>query len=784
MSDPTRMNPVDPAASHLYALAHAAMATSVAGQSWAWPTIDFSDPEQRRFGDYELLAELGRGGMGVVYRARQRSLDREVALKFIAAGMADSLQVARFMGEARAAARLVHPNIVPVYEVGSVGDVHYFSMPLMEGESLEGRLQRGPMTAAALLDLAIPVCEAVDYAHRLGLLHLDLKPANILIDGRGEPLVADFGLARHVDESGGVAAQEVSGTPAFMAPEQILIQQYRLTAATDLYALGALLYRGLSGTSPHGQGDSEELIRRALAGRIRPLREVAPEVDADLEAVVMHCLELEPKHRYPSVRALMEDLRRVSSGLPVSVRRPGPLERVRRWLAREPRLAVAAGVAFVAIAAGGSIAFAQWREAESARALAVSERDAATAAREAEAVQRLRAQYAAALGARLFVRGSELKDDSAAANEVLAWLDERLPGDEVRQAAVLTDFAAALSDRGSLPPLQSLMVRVVETAGADFRSRVAERLAASGTARGLLHAAMLVWRDEEQDSDLERTGTLLRQALDKDPADPFAWYVASTYCSKEQPRRCPIEGAAARLAALDPGNAQSWILRAVHASGAEAYDAIAEAARQQSYRDYFLGTYQAYADAIRNSGVAVPALLGGPARALAPTQEPAMTIAMIEAQTIPVAPYQRLIELCHPGRDMPDSGTIRASCLRVGELMARSRTGILTENVGGAIVRRLAPGTPLADEMKALRARYVYLIEQYFALTPSQQLSYPIEQALRETAELGELEAYARIVSHYGRPTTPPADWQPKEPTALMLPEEREEYRRQQAASR
>ncbi|MBK8068039.1 MAG: serine/threonine protein kinase [Rhodanobacteraceae bacterium] len=259
------------------------MASSVAGQSWDWPVLDFSDPAQRQFGDYELLAELGRGGMGVVYRARQRSLDREVALKFIAAGMADPLQVARFLGEARAAAKLVHPNIVPVFEVGSVGEVHYFSMPLIDGETLDARLKRQKPPRAELLALMIKVCEALDYAHRLGLLHLDLKPANILIDPRGEPLVADFGLARQMDADGGVKAQEVSGTPAYMAPEQILIEQYRLTVATDIYALGALLYRSLSGVSPHGEGASADLIRRALAGQIRPLEQAG--VDRDLAAV-------------------------------------------------------------------------------------------------------------------------------------------------------------------------------------------------------------------------------------------------------------------------------------------------------------------------------------------------------------------------------------------------------------------------------------------------------------------------------------------------------------------
>ncbi len=353
--------------SYLYSLARMAMASSVDGKYWEWPTLDFSNPAQRQFGDFELLAEIGRGGMGVVYRARQCSLDREVALKFIATGMADTLRVTRFLGEARAAARLVHPNIVPVFEVGSIGEIHYYSMPLIEGESLEALLQRQSPASDELVALMLKVCEAVDYAHRLGLLHLDLKPANILIDARGEPLVADFGLARHMDASGGVDAQEVSGTPAFMAPEQILIQQYRLTAATDIYALGALLYRCIAGVSPHGQGAAADLIRRALAGQIRRLGELAPTADRDLAAICEKCLALDQNDRYASVRALSADLRRVEAGLPVSVRSLGWLERARRWLRREPRLALAQAIAFLAISVGALTTAMLWQQSQAAR---------------------------------------------------------------------------------------------------------------------------------------------------------------------------------------------------------------------------------------------------------------------------------------------------------------------------------------------------------------------------------------------------------------------------------
>jgi serine/threonine protein kinase len=297
----------NPADSMLLSLARV-MAGSGVKDHGGWPTLDLTDPRQREFGDYELLEELGRGGMGVVYRARQRSLDRDVAIKFIAEWFADTSRVVRFLAEARVAARLIHPNIVPVHEVGSVEGMHYFSMPLIEGRSLAKLLEQSTLAAPAATALLLKLCEAMDYAHRLGLLHLDLKPANILIDARDEPLIADFGLARRMDERGGADAQEVSGTPQFMAPEQILIKQYRLTPATDIYALGAILYQCLTGTSPHGEGDADEIIRRAAAGRVRRPREVNPAVPRDLDAICMKCLELQPRDRYATAAHLAEDL--------------------------------------------------------------------------------------------------------------------------------------------------------------------------------------------------------------------------------------------------------------------------------------------------------------------------------------------------------------------------------------------------------------------------------------------------------------------------------------------
>jgi hypothetical protein len=771
VTHPTQVLPPDVRSSQLLSLARIAMADSVAADGqWRWPTLDFADPQQRRFGDYELLAELGRGGMGVVYRARQLSLDRIVALKFIAAGLSDTHQVARFVGEARAAARLVHPNIVPVFEVGSVDEIHYFSMPLIDGESLEQRLQQ-PMATPELLRLVLRVCEAVDYAHRLGLLHLDLKPSNVLIDERGEPLIADFGLARHMDENGAVQAQEVSGTPAFMAPEQILIKQYRLTAATDLYALGALLYRCLGGASPHGEGQADELIRRALAGRIRPLSELAPKISPDLAAVCEKCLALEPRDRYPSVRALIEDLRRVEAGLPVSVRRPGLFERAQRWLRREPKLAVAAGVAFAAIALGGLGAFSQWREAESARAIAVQQRDVADAARAAETEQRQRAEDAAALGAFLYRLRAE-KASGGSSVDVIKWLQARAPGDETRQADILDGFAVALRSNGLGSVLNELLFAVLARQGAGYRRSVVAALTSLATPEALIQAAMLTLHDDEIVEREQAIASLLDRAFEKAPDSAFGWYVATLYCAGERPEACPKD-AARRLTEVDPSNGYAWLLLATTQSGDAAYASLRRAARSERFDDYLAATYAAYAHAFEDSKVKPPQLVARPARVLAPRARVERVVAQVQSMAMPFPALYNFVNLCRPERIQGRDHATRDDCIEVGTRMARMKGGLITNMVGVAVVRRLARGTPLEAEMKALRARYVYLSEVHKALGSGAQLSYDLERRQRDVQEVGELESYARIAAHFGKPTMPPADWVPDNPETLLLPEER-----------
>lgn len=334
--------------------------------------LDLSDPQQREFGDYELVERLGAGGMGVVYRARQRSLDREVAVKLLSAGpWAAGDSVERFRREAQAAARLQHPNIVAIHEIGSHDELDYFSMALVRGPSLAHLLARdGPMAPRDAARLVRTIADALHYAHRLGVLHLDLKPGNVLIDEAGEPLVADFGLSRRIDGAPPVDPGEVSGTPSYMAPEQIEPGRHGLGVATDIYGLGAVLYELLTGEPPFHAPTPGQTLVLARDGRLRRPRRYRPDLPLDLEAICLRCLARAPGDRYPDARALADDLDRFLEGRAVSVRPLSVAQRAWRWLRREPRLGGAILLAALALVVGLGAALFQWERAEAGAAAA------------------------------------------------------------------------------------------------------------------------------------------------------------------------------------------------------------------------------------------------------------------------------------------------------------------------------------------------------------------------------------------------------------------------------
>jgi serine/threonine protein kinase len=283
----------------------------------------------RSFGEYVLLEELGRGGMGIVYKARQRSPDRIVALKMVLRGeTATPTDLARFRAEAEAAAKVLHPHIVPVYEVGEQAGRPYFSMKLIEGTTLARRLADGPLPSRQAAEMLIPVCRAIADAHRQGVLHRDLKPSNILIDREGRTFVTDFGLAKRLTSgnadaslSGGLTQSgAILGTPGYMAPEQAAGQRGEVSPATDVYALGAILYAMLTARPPFQAPSALDTVMMVLEQEPLPPRMLNPKADADLEMIALKCLQKPADLRYRNADALADDLQAYLASEPIAAR--------------------------------------------------------------------------------------------------------------------------------------------------------------------------------------------------------------------------------------------------------------------------------------------------------------------------------------------------------------------------------------------------------------------------------------------------------------------------------
>ena len=287
----------------------------------------------REFGDFELQAELGRGGMGVVYLARQRSLDREVGLKMILQGeLASAADLARFRSEAESAARLDHPHIVPVYEVGERDGRPYFAMKYVAGTTLARRLAEGPMPPREAAALLAPICDAVHFAHSRGILHRDLKPSNILIDREGRPHVTDFGLAKRVaGDSQITRSGAILGTPCYMAPEQAAGNRGQLGPASDVYSLGTILYQMLTGRPPFQAATAVDTLLLVLEQDPLPPRLLNPRADRDLEMIALKCLQKPPALRYPSAKALADDLRAYLTDEPIAARSGLFSQVIARW---------------------------------------------------------------------------------------------------------------------------------------------------------------------------------------------------------------------------------------------------------------------------------------------------------------------------------------------------------------------------------------------------------------------------------------------------------------------
>jgi len=293
------------------------------------------------FGDYELLEEMGRGGQGIVYRARQKSLNRTVALKIVGLGQwATQRHLKRFHLEAEAAASLDHPCIVPIYEIGERDGSCYFSMKLIEGEPLDKVSESGRTSPRQAAEIIARLARTLHYAHERGVLHRDIKPGNILIDRKGDPHLTDFGLARVVEtESTVTRTTEALGTPSYMAPEQAKGNNTRVTSATDVYGLGAVLYHLLTGHPPFAGGTTYETIRLVLESEPRHPRLWNAKTDRDLATICLKCLEKDPQRRYSTALALAEDLDRWLKHEPIQARHITMLARGRKWVRRNPAVA-------------------------------------------------------------------------------------------------------------------------------------------------------------------------------------------------------------------------------------------------------------------------------------------------------------------------------------------------------------------------------------------------------------------------------------------------------------
>lgn len=308
----------------------------------------------KTFADYEIISEIARGGMGVVVRAREKKLNRIVALKMILGGnLADESDIKRFYIEAEAAAGLQHPGIVPIYEVGNVDGQHFYAMQLVEGPSLKERLANGPLPARVAAGLIQQVAVAVQYAHEHSIIHRDLKPENVLLTRDGKPMVTDFGLAKSI-ESGDNLTQsgQILGTPGYMAPEQALGRIDLQGPSVDIYSLGGLLYFLLTGRPPFQSASTLETLEQVVKQTPVSPRDLNSSVPRDLETICLKCLSKESRQRYYSASAFAEDLGRFLEGMPVVARPTGRVTRLIRWCIRNPAVAVLSAIVAVSLVAG------------------------------------------------------------------------------------------------------------------------------------------------------------------------------------------------------------------------------------------------------------------------------------------------------------------------------------------------------------------------------------------------------------------------------------------------
>jgi serine/threonine protein kinase len=480
----------------------------------------------RRLGDFEVVREVGRGGMGIVYEARQVSLNRKVALKVLAAGLGlTGNAVQRFHREAEAAAKLHHTNIVPVYAVGEQDGTHFYAMELIQGPSLDHVLkqlkqagsgrptseatptaqpevgQTGPyvpcgssdssggLTSSSLnsggayFDAAArmiaDVADALEYAHRQGVIHRDIKPSNLLLSPEGRLSLNDFGLARVLEQPGLTTTGELVGTPAYMSPEQITAGRVPLDHRTDIYSLGATLYELLTLQPPFTGPSRDQVLAQIIQkGPPRP-RRLKPNVPKDLETICLKCLEKDPDQRYPAAKELADDLRRYVNRFAIRAKRPGPLTRLKKWVKRNPALSVSALVILLAAGAAGYFAWHAFESEQRVRAEARKRDEEVRAEKQRAAIDRgMVAAMAADLPtARAAIAEAEALGTSAGELHVLRGFVALYSGDPL---GAVQEFGAAVEAMPESVAARALLSiahgQAGDWAASDLALKVAEKL--------------------------------------------------------------------------------------------------------------------------------------------------------------------------------------------------------------------------------------------------------------------------------------------------------------------
>ena len=461
---------------------------------------------------YEILGELGRGGMGVVYKARQVGLNRIVALKMVLTGAhASPHQLARFRTEGEAVARLHHPHIVQIFEVGERDGLPYFSLEYLDGGCLADQIKREPQPPRRAAGVTALLARGVQYAHAHGIMHRDLKPANILFDSDGVPKITDFGLAKKLDEGADSHTQSgtIVGTPSYMAPEQARGDTHRIGPAADTYSLGAILYELVTGRPPHQGTTLLETLEQVRSQEPVPPRQLVPKVPRDLETICLKCLQKEPAKRYASAGELGDDLDRYLAGQPILARPVGGVERLTRWCKRNPRTA-ALTAAVVLSLVGGTVV-------SSALAVGMARE------RNQKEAERVRAEEA-----------RELADVRRAEAEAARLEAQRNAEEVLKQGKLALRSFGTLIDEvqnqiGDQPGSQALKLKLLETAleGLDKVAKSDEdsRLLGQSMAAAYMRIGQLFQQSGQSEkafAQYEKCHAIVKALADRDPDGPVA----------------------------------------------------------------------------------------------------------------------------------------------------------------------------------------------------------------------------------------------------------------------